>query len=60
MVIMVHGFAGSLQDLRLVRAHMRLAAPGRGLHSFPFTLDLSLLYPFPLNLSSLCLSNKSA
>jgi len=23
----------------------------RGLHSFPFPLDLSLLYPFPLNLS---------
>jgi hypothetical protein len=26
---------------------------GRGLHSFPFPLNLSLLCPFPLNLSSL-------
>ena len=23
--------------------------PGRGLHSFPFPLNLSLLWPFPLN-----------
>jgi len=27
---------------------------GRGLHSFPFPLNLSLLRPFPLNFSSLC------
>jgi hypothetical protein len=27
---------------------------GKGLHSFPFPLNLSLLHPFPLNLSSLC------
>jgi len=27
---------------------------GRGLLSFPFSLNLSLLYPFPLNLSLLC------
>jgi hypothetical protein len=27
------------------------AMPGRGLHSFPFPLNLSLLCPFPLNLS---------
>jgi len=27
---------------------------GRGLHSFPFPLNLSLLCPFPLNLSLLC------
>jgi hypothetical protein len=27
---------------------------GRGLHSFPFPLNLSLLRPFPLNLSLLC------
>ena len=27
---------------------------GRGLHSFPFPLNLSLLSPFPLNLSLLC------
>jgi len=26
----------------------------RGLHSFPFTLNLSLLCAFPLNLSLLC------
>ena len=32
MVILVHGFAGSLQDLRLVRAHMRLLAPGTHTH----------------------------
>jgi hypothetical protein len=28
-------------------------APGRGLHSFPFSLNLSLLCPFPLNFSLL-------
>jgi hypothetical protein len=27
---------------------------GRGLHSFPFPLNLSLPCPFPLNCSSLC------
>jgi hypothetical protein len=27
---------------------------GRGLHSFPFPLNLNLLCPFPLNLSLLC------
>jgi hypothetical protein len=27
---------------------------GRGLHSFPFPLNLSLLCPFPLNLGLLC------
>jgi hypothetical protein len=27
---------------------------GKGLHSFPFPLNLSLLCPFPLNLSFLC------
>ena len=27
---------------------------GRGLHSFPFPLNLSLLCPFPLNVSLLC------
>ena len=27
---------------------------GRGLHSFPFPLNLSLLCPFPLNLSLIC------
>jgi hypothetical protein len=27
---------------------------GRGLHSFPFPLNLSLLCPIPLLLSSLC------
>jgi hypothetical protein len=31
-----------------------LLALGRGLHSFPFLLKLSLLCRFPLNLSSLC------
>jgi len=33
--------------------HFRAAGGGRGLHSFPFPLNLSLLCPFPLNLSSL-------
>ena len=28
-----------------------MCVPGRGLHSFPFPLNLSLLCPFPLNLS---------
>jgi hypothetical protein len=27
---------------------------GRGLHSFPFPLNLSLLCPFPLDLSTIC------
>jgi hypothetical protein len=27
---------------------------GRGLHSFPFPLNLSLPCPFPLNLSLIC------
>jgi len=27
---------------------------GRGLHSFPFPLNVSLLCPFPLDLSLLC------
>ena len=27
---------------------------GRGLHSFPFPLNLSLLCPFPLDLSLIC------
>jgi hypothetical protein len=30
---------------------------GRGLHSFPFPLNLSLLCPFPLDLSLLCPPN---
>jgi predicted esterase len=30
---------------------------GRGLHSFPFPLNLSLLCPFPLNLCLLCPPN---
>ena len=33
--------------------YMRRLLHGRGLHSFPFPLDLSLLCPFPLNLSPL-------
>jgi hypothetical protein len=34
-------------------------ALGRGLHSFPFPLNLSLLCPFPLNLSLICPSHNS-
>ena len=31
--------------------HTTWRGPGRGLHSFPFPHKLSLLCPFPLNLS---------
>jgi hypothetical protein len=33
---------------------VRRRLPGRGLHSFPFPLNLSLPGAFPLNLSLLC------
>jgi hypothetical protein len=39
--------------LRKVSVELTLDS-SRGLHSFPFTLNLSLLCPFPLNLSLLC------
>jgi len=35
-------------------AEAERVARGRGLHLFPFPLNLSLLCPIPLNLSSLC------
>lgn len=37
MVVLVHGFAGSLQDLRLVRAHLRLLAPNTHTHVSAWT-----------------------
>ena len=33
--------------------HQLVQLRGRGLHSFPFPLNLSLLFPFPLNSSLL-------
>jgi len=34
--------------------HLHDLTGGRGLHSFPFLLNLNLLCPLPLNLSLLC------
>jgi len=40
--------------LQLLLAVLAKFVLGRGLHSFPFPLNLSLPCPFPLNVSSLC------
>ena len=37
-----------------LRSTFKWCLTGRGLHSFPFRLNLSSLCPFPLNLSLLC------
>ena len=44
----------SVKTYSLPAVKADLDAFGRGLHSFPFPLNLSLLCPFPLNLSSHC------
>ena len=36
------------------RVHVHATVWSRGLHSFPFPLNLSILCPFPLNVSLLC------
>jgi hypothetical protein len=47
-----HGAWGFLRGAR--PRMMSVSIWGRGLHSFPFPLKLSLLFPFPLNSSLLC------
>jgi len=49
-----HILGGRLDADALLAVDAALLALGRGLHSFPFLLKLSLLCRFPLNLSSLC------
>ena len=46
---------GQLDDVAgITQSAQLMVDEGRGLHSFPFPLNLSLLCPFPLNLSVLC------
>ena len=46
-------YHGETLPLRLTPAFCKRLL-GRGFHSFPFPLNLSLLCPFPLNLILLC------
>jgi hypothetical protein len=52
-----HGHHAAVLDAGGVEALVAVLRAGRGLHSFPFPLNLSLPCPFPLNLSLICPSH---
>jgi len=50
----VDDVAGNICEVLLSGFVRRRHRAGRGLHSFPVSLNFSLLCPFPFNLSLLC------